>query len=99
MTDSDGICCFTEHCVNEVTLSSTALPPILGLRCDHFVGFNLEAYPDGVPEQLAVDIMKSSHDKLVSSKIKYYFSGTRIYAEPMKTLYEDISIHRRLRSR
>ena len=91
--DKDEICqFFSDNCVKEVTLSSTALPPVVGLR-DVIIFWILtfELYPDGIWEQRAIDLKKNSNGTTGSIfKIKYTFSGTRIYADSMKTLYEEI---------
>lgn len=91
--DKDEICqFFSVACVNEVTLSSAALPPVVGLR-DVIIFWILtfEVYPDGIWEQRAIDLKKNSNGASGSIfKIKYTFSGTRIYADSMKTLYEEI---------
>ena len=81
-----------DNCVKDVTQSSQVLPPIMGLRdVIIFWVLTFELYPDGIWEQRAIDLKKStSEEGALFFKIKYSFSGTRIYGRPMKILYEEI---------
>ena len=82
---------FSSHCTDKVTLHSTALSrTVVGLRdVLLFWALTYDIYPDGIWEQRGIDLNKVKSNA-ARFKIKYSFSGARIYKQTTGELFDTL---------